>query len=92
MAQQLPYQVPHHYPPTHGVYPLQYKGRKLPLNGNKWPKPGIEFRNGEAELTRTDEGLEGVPGYFQAREMRKGSGDKKLKCGYMWTRFNAAVV
>jgi hypothetical protein len=78
MAQQLPYQIPHHYPPTHGVYPLQYKGRKLPLNGNKWPAPQVEFRNGEPELIRTDEGLEGVPGYFQARETRK-VGNRKTK-------------
>ena len=87
MAQQA-----HQYPPTHGVYPLQYKGRTLPLNGNKWPTPHGEFHNGEVKLTRTDEGLEGVPGYFQAREMRKGNGNKKQKHGYMSTRFNVDVV
>jgi len=68
--------LPPHYPPTHGVYPKSYSARRFPLDGRKWPTPGVTERNGELELERTDKGLEGVPGYFQKRTVgKKPNGD-----------------
>ena len=62
------------HPPTQRYYPMRYQGRML--DGNKWPSPDHTFKpNGEPTLSRTNDGLEAVPGYFQQRSV--GSGDNK---------------
>jgi hypothetical protein len=55
--------------PTRKVFPQKYAGRRLDFNGHQWPFPHITFHNGEPVLRRTDQGLEGVPGYFQKRNV-----------------------
>jgi len=63
------------YKRTDGKYTLNYDNRKL--QGNQWPSPHQLFNaKGRVELSRTDEGLEAVPGYFQMRTMTTENGRK----------------